>query len=102
LPKYRGPSPINYAIANNDKETGVTLMYMDKTLDTGNIIIQESVSIDKEETFSSLYNKLSLIGSKLIKENINYLCSDNVSSIKQDDSLATYTKIFNHEDEKID
>jgi methionyl-tRNA formyltransferase len=102
LPKYRGAAPIQYALLNNDSTTGVTLMYMDKGMDTGDIIKQASVSIDKDETYKSLYNKLSDAGSTLIKNEINNLFSDNVIVKKQNNELATYTQKITREVEHID
>jgi methionyl-tRNA formyltransferase len=101
LPKYRGAAPIQFAILNNEKETGITLMYMDKSMDTGDIIVQEKVSIEPNETFSSLYNKLTVLGKKMIKENIHILTSDNVKHYPQDNDSATYTKKIEKVDEKI-
>ncbi|MDR3249581.1 MAG: methionyl-tRNA formyltransferase [Mycoplasmataceae bacterium] len=101
LPKYRGAAPINYAIMNNEKETGITLMYMDKNMDTGDIIKQETISIMPNETYSSLYEKMSILGRRIIKENIDSLFSINIPRTKQDNALATYTKKIERKDEMI-
>ena len=66
LPKYRGPAPIQWAVLNGDKETGVTIMYLDAGMDSGDIILQEKVEIGEDETTGELWNRLSRIGSKLL------------------------------------
>ena len=66
LPKYRGPAPIQWAILNGDKETGVSIMYLDAGMDSGDIIIQEKVEIGDDETTGELWNRLSGIGSRLL------------------------------------
>jgi methionyl-tRNA formyltransferase len=101
LPKLRGAAPIQYAILNNDKETGVTLMYMDKSMDTGDIIVQEKIAINPKETYSSLYNKLTTLAIKMIHENIDKLTQDNVKHYPQDNAQATYTNKITKDDEKI-
>ncbi len=101
LPKFRGAAPINYAIMENEQETGVTLMYMDKGMDTGDIIKQKKTKIDSNETYTSLYSKLSLIGCELIKDNIDSLFSNNVNRIVQNHSEATFTSKITRETEKI-
>ncbi len=66
LPKYRGPAPIQWAILNGDKETGVSIMYLDAGMDSGDIILQEKVEIGNDETTGELWNRLSGIGAKLL------------------------------------
>ena len=66
LPKYRGPAPIQWAILNGDKETGVSIMYLDAGMDSGDIILQEKVDIGDDETTGELWNRLSSIGSRLL------------------------------------
>jgi methionyl-tRNA formyltransferase len=102
LPKYRGAAPIHYAILNGDKETGVTLMYMDKGMDTGNIIFQHSIYVASDETYTSLYYKLAELGASMIKEHLNELCSDSIKNTIQDETQATYTKKIEAKDEEID
>jgi methionyl-tRNA formyltransferase len=101
LPKYRGPSPIQFALLNGDKKTGVTLMYMDEKMDTGNIIKQLSIEIKDNETYVSLYDKLSYLCGELITQEIDNLFNTNVYSLKQDETLATYTTKITREDEHI-
>ena len=66
LPKYRGAAPINWAIINGEKETGLTTFFINEKVDTGNIILQEKVSIFDEECFGELYRRLSAIGAELL------------------------------------
>ncbi|NMB43570.1 MAG: methionyl-tRNA formyltransferase [Clostridiales bacterium] len=102
LPKYRGASPIQWAIMNGDEKTGVTIMHMDTTLDTGDIIIQEEVIIDKKETAASLHDKLALCGGDLVIEAIKLMEEGKAPRIKQDDSMATYVKTIDKSEGKID
>ncbi|GMO15868.1 MAG: methionyl-tRNA formyltransferase [Mycoplasmoidaceae bacterium] len=101
LPKYRGAAPINWVILNKEKQTGVTLMYMDKGMDTGDIIKQKKINIEQKETFTSLYDKLTLLGCNMIKDNINLLFSSNIKKIKQDNKKATFANKITREAEKI-
>ena len=79
LPNYRGAAPINWAIINGEKETGVTTFFIDEKVDTGNIILQKSEKIFLEDNFSSLYDRLKIIGSDLLLETINLISSNNFS-----------------------
>ena len=101
LPRWRGGAPIHHAILNGDSKTGVTLMYMDKGLDTGNIIFQESIKIDDDETHRSLYEKLSNLSYNLLTKHIEMLFNTNVISTKQDNALATIAPTISVNDEKI-
>lgn len=102
LPKYRGPSPINYALFNNDKTTGVTIMYMDQKMDTGDILLQKAIPILDEDNYDSLYLKLTNLSIDLLAKTIDDLFANKAKPIKQDDSKATYTKLIMKEDERID
>ena len=101
LPKYRGASPINFAIFNGEEKTGVTLMYMDEGMDTGDIIVQDSLEIDGNN-YGELYKRLSMLGANLLFENLDYLVSGNVEHHKQNDEEATYTTLIKRELEHID
>ncbi len=70
LPKYRGAAPIQWAVLNGDKTTGVTTMYMDTGMDTGDMILKEEVQIGEYETTGELWERLSKIGAKLLVKNI--------------------------------
>jgi methionyl-tRNA formyltransferase len=90
LPKYRGASPIQYAVINGEKESGVTIMMMAETLDTGDMLDQEAVVLDEKETFGSLHDKLSSLGSRLILKTITKLGEGTAVSTPQDDSRTCY------------
>lgn len=92
LPKYRGASPIQWAIMNGDEVTGVTIMHMDVGLDTGDIIIQKEVIIDKKETAQTLHDKLAVCGGELVLEAIDLLESGKAPRIKQDNTKATHVQ----------
>lgn len=100
LPKYRGAAPIQHAIANGETVSGVTIMKMDKGMDTGDIILQKKCDIFADDTYQTLYEKLSLLGSEALLEALNQF--DSIEFKKQDDSLASYapliTKDFCHID----
>lgn len=102
LPKYRGSAPINWAIINGDKKTGITLMYMDEHMDTGDIIKIAQTDIKENETYGSLYERLSVIGAELLKENLDYLASDNVIRIKQNDDESSLAPMIKRETEHLD
>lgn len=92
LEKYRGAAPINRVIMDGEKESGVTVMYMDEGLDTGDMMIKQSVEITDEDNFATLSEKLKECGSALIIEALNLLKSGNAPRIKQDDSKSNYAQ----------
>lgn len=102
LPRYRGASPIQWAIINGDKKTGITIMHMDIGLDTGDIILQKEVIIDKKETAQTLHDKLAVCGGKLVLEAIDLLELGKASRVKQDDTKATHVKTLNKTIGEID
>lgn len=101
LPKLRGGAPIHWAIINQEKSTGITLMYMAKKMDAGNIIVQSSINIDKKETFDSLLIKLAQLAQTVLFENTLKLCNHNVVSIPQDEQKITFGYNINSVDEVI-
>lgn len=102
LPKYRGGAPVHYAILNGDKKTGVTIMYMVKKMDAGNIIYQKETAIGEDETVGELYDRLSLIGGDALIESLPDIIKGTNDSIVQDESFVTYSPIISREQEKID
>ncbi len=90
LPAYRGAAPIQWVILNGEKKTGVTIMQMEKGLDTGDMLLKAEVDIDSGETGESLHDKLMEIGAKLIVEAIPKLEHGELVPEKQDDSLSSY------------
>lgn len=102
LPKYRGASPIQTALMNGETETGVTIMKMDAGMDTGPILTQKAVTIDENETYTALSEKLAKIAVLELLEAIPPYISGKLLPQAQDESRATYTKILTREDGKID
>ena len=101
LPKYRGAAPIQWAIINGESETGVTTMYMDKGMDTGDMILKESILIEDNDTYGSLYEKLKVLGGELIVTTLSELEKGNVNREKQSEDFTMAPMIFK-EDCKID
>lgn len=95
LPKLRGSSPIQWAIIEGETETGVTIMQMDEGMDTGDILFTKTVPIDKDETGGSLFDKLAATGADIIVDALDLIEKGEVTPIKQDEELATYTKMLN-------
>lgn len=102
LPKLRGGSPLHHAIIDGYDKTGVTIMYMDKGMDTGDIITQEEISILDSDTVGTIHDKLSVLGSELLKRTLPSIIRGENKRIKQDDSLTTYCHNITHEEEIID
>lgn len=95
LPKYRGAAPINWAIINGEKETGVTTFFLEKTVDTGNIILQARTPIGPNETAGELHDKLSEIGAEIVLHTIRLIETGKVKVQMQDETLASPApKIF--------
>ena len=88
LPKYRGAAPIQWAVLNGDKTTGVTTMYMDKGLDTGDIILKEQVEIGDNETTGELWNRLSELGGKLLVKTLKQIENKTAPREKQGDNFT--------------
>lgn len=102
LPKYRGAAPINWAIINGEKETGITIMQMDEGLDTGGILLQKGIEITKEDTAGTLSNKLSKIGAGLLIEGLSAIEKGGIKAIPQDNSKSSYAPMLKKEDGQID
>jgi len=102
LPRYRGAAPIHWAIINGETRTGITTMFMDQGLDTGDMILQEEIEIGPEETTGLLHDRLAELGGKLIVETLHLLRAGKAPRRKQDDSLATYAPVLTREHEVID
>ena len=95
LPKYRGAAPINWAIINGEKESGVTTFFLQDKVDTGNIIVQKQISISDEMNAGELHDALSEIGSNAVLETVRLIESGNANPLQQDNSLASPApKIF--------
>ena len=89
LPQYRGAAPIQWALINGDKQSGVTTFFLEDKVDTGNIILQEKLPIDDEDDFGSLHNKMMMLGSEVVLKTIALIDSGNYSLTNQNDSLAS-------------
>ena len=100
LPKYRGAAPIQWAVLNGDKETGVTTMYMDVGMDTGDIILKEKVEIGEDETTGELWDRLSKIGGKLLVETLKQIEEGTAPREKQGEEF-TMAPMLNKEMSKI-
>lgn len=101
LPKLRGGAPIHHAIINGDKETGITIMYMDKAMDSGDIISQKVLPILPEDNLDTLYEKMSLLGANLLQETLPDIIAGKNNRIKQDEKLVTFGYNITKEEEKI-
>ncbi|MEQ6387776.1 methionyl-tRNA formyltransferase [Bacillaceae bacterium S4-13-58] len=102
LPELRGGAPIHYAILQGKKETGVSIMYMVKELDAGDILSQVKVSIEEEDHVGSLHDKLSIAGADLLSETIPNLISGHITPVPQEDEKATFAYNIKRDQEKID
>lgn len=102
LPKYRGGAPIHYALINGEEETGVTLMYMDEGMDTGDMLVRNSIKIEEDDNIETLSNKLSVLGSKMIIKYLEDIIKGNIKRIKQDSSKASFARIIKRIDEHLD
>lgn len=103
LPKLRGAAPIQWAVVNGDTETGVTAMYMDAGMDTGDIIFQRTVAIEEDETADTLYQKLTAMGASMTREVLEkLLAGEELPRRKQEEAEATYAPIIVKENGLID
>ncbi|NLK62260.1 MAG: methionyl-tRNA formyltransferase [Fusobacteria bacterium] len=101
LPKYRGASPIQSAIINGDKVTGVTIMYIEEGLDEGDMILKREVIIDETDNFMSLHDKLKIVGADTLLEALENIFKGNLNIIKQNHNEATFVKPIKKEDTQI-
>jgi methionyl-tRNA formyltransferase len=102
LPKYRGAAPIQWAIANGETETGVTIMQIDAGLDTGDILLQRSTPIGPDETAPELAARLAYLGAELLIEAIDQIANGTAHPKKQDEQQATYAPLLKKEDGRVD
>jgi methionyl-tRNA formyltransferase len=101
LPRWRGAAPIQRAIMSQDQITAVTIMKMDKGLDTGDIYLQETMPIEVSDTSASLFTKTAELGAKLLLKVLDQLEAGDLKSIKQDDSQSNYAHKITKEEGKI-
>ncbi len=102
LPRYRGAAPIQWAVIDGEKESGVTIMQMNAGLDTGDILTQRAVPIDEKETGESLYDKLTLIGGQLLMETLPMIEAGTLTPVSQDDAQSSYASMLRKDMGNID
>jgi methionyl-tRNA formyltransferase len=102
LPRYRGAAPIQRAIMDGENETGITIMYMNEGLDTGDMLAKAVVPIEEDDNFETLFDKLATSGASLLVETLPKIIQGSIVPEKQDDSLATYAQKIEKDDCKID
>ena len=101
LPKYRGPAPIQWAIINEESETGITTMLMDKGIDTGDILLSQKEPIFPEDTAATLHDRLAICGADLLIKTLQAYASENINPIPQDHHKATYAPLLKKQDGHI-
>ena len=102
LPRWRGAAPIQAAIAAGDRETGITVIYIDEGLDTGDILLQRRIDLLPADTGGSLHERLAKIAPEALLESLELLAKESAPRIPQDNTLATYASKLKREDGKID
>lgn len=102
LPKYRGAAPIQRSIIEGETKTGITTMYMDEGLDTGDICLQEEVEIGENETSGELFEKMAVVGGNLLLKTLDKLEKGEAPRIKQEDRKSSYAPILTKAEGEID
>lgn len=102
LPKYRGGAPIHQAIIDGQKEMGISIMYMVKKLDAGDIISQRAIAIEDQDDVGSMHDKLSFLGADLLKETLPSIINGTNQRIEQNEDEATFASNISRDQEKID
>lgn len=102
LPKYRGAAPIHYAVLEGEDVTGITIMYMEKVMDAGNIIAQREIPITAKDDTGTLFEKLSTLGRDLLMDTLPDIFSGKNVSIEQDETKVSFSPMITKEQEKID
>lgn len=102
LPRWRGASPIQHAILHGDSETGVTTMFMDEHMDTGDIILQRAVPIQPDDTSAILHDRLAQLGAAALVETITLIDAKRAPRSKQDSARATHARKISKEDGRVD
>jgi len=101
LPKYRGAAPIQWAIINGEKQTGITTMLTERGLDSGDILLKEMVDIGDNETAGELFDRLAVLGGEVLLKTLHGLNDDTITPVKQDDSEATHFPMLKKTDGEI-
>ncbi len=102
LPKYRGAAPIHWTLIRGETVTGVTIMRLSPRMDSGEILFQRAISIEPEDTFGSLHDKLAIFGAEMLLETLHRMKRGMLNPVSQDESLATYAPKIKKEDCLID
>ena len=102
LPKYRGAACLQAPILNGDQQTGVTIMLMDKGLDTGDILRQERIDLDGSETLEIVHDKLTILGASVLGDALINFAEGKITPQKQDESKTSYVKVIDKKDGQID
>ncbi len=102
LPKYRGAAPINWALINGEKETGVSVFYLEPRVDTGRIIRQKAVSIRDDETYGELYDRLKHIGAEEVVRAVDDIAKGRAVGVPQDEDNASSARKLTRDDARID
>ena len=101
LPKYRGPAPIQWAIINEEKETGITTMLMDEGMDTGDILLSSKLKIASDDTSGTLHDRLADLGADLLIQTLKTFETGNINPISQDHTQATYAPMLKKSDGRM-
>lgn len=102
LPKYRGPSPIQFALLNGDGQTGTSIFLLDEQVDHGPLLAQKIVNIEPDDNYFTLSDRLARVSADLIEDTLAGYQSGKITPLPQDDSAASHTKIIDKQDGKID
>lgn len=102
LPQYRGAAPIQWSVINGDKVTGITTMFMDEGMDTGDMLLKEVVEIGSEETAGELFDRLSVLGAEVLSNTLSKLQAGTLTREKQNHSEATHVSMINKDLGKLD
>ncbi len=94
LPKYRGAAPMQWCLIDGEKETGITTMYMDKGLDTGDMLLKEKTELTEEDNYGTVHDRLSEIGAKLIVETIEKIFDGTIKRIPQGEATTHYASMI--------
>ncbi len=101
LPKYRGGAPVHYALIKGEKETGISIIYMEKKMDAGDILAQRSLTITREDDVGTLFDRLSLLGRDLLIDTLPELLKGNITAVPQNEEKVTFSPNIKREEEKI-
>lgn len=97
LPKYRGAAPVQYAVLNGDTKTGVTIMYIEEGLDSGDMILKKEFELTVEDTTTTTFEKMQEVGKEGLVEAISLIKNNEVNAIKQDENLVTFAPMITKE-----